>query len=265
MSYNIEEWNGNAFVDIGYDETNQISRVPSILGPKETRIQDINQDGLYELILTGDIPGMCCEAVMIPWRYKTITYSWNGRIFSASYISFAPPQYRFQAVQDADREVFYDHYDLAISLYQDAIFNNQLDWWSPERKEYLVNTLNQRYNPHPTQFPAPAPDVTEYPRLAAYALFRMVALHAYLGEIDAAKTQYGELQRLYPAGNPGHPYVEMATMFWNAYQSSQNMTTACSAAIEYAAEHPEILVPLGSDYHGWQSRIYTPADVCPFR
>ncbi len=28
---------------------------------------------------------------------------------------------------------------------------------------------------------------------------------------------------------------------------------------------PEILIPLGSDYHGAQSRKYTPADICPFR
>jgi hypothetical protein len=43
------------------------------------------------------------------------------------------------------------------------------------------------------------------------------------------------------------------------------MYDGCAAAIQYAVEHPEILIPLGSDYHGWQSHIYEPADVCPFR
>ena len=57
----------------------------------------------------------------------------------------------------------------------------------------------------------------------------------------------------------------MATDFWDAYQSSRRMYNACAAAIAYADSHPEILVPLGSDYHGWQSHTYTPADVCPFR
>jgi hypothetical protein len=55
------------------------------------------------------------------------------------------------------------------------------------------------------------------------------------------------------------------TAFWNAYQSSQKMVDGCGAAIQYAAEHAEILVPLGSDYHGAQSHIYVPVDVCPFR
>ncbi len=62
-----------------------------------------------------------------------------------------------------------------------------------------------------------------------------------------------------------HPYVEMATAFWEAYQSTHRMYDGCVAAIQYAVEHPEILIPLGSDYHGSQSHIYVPADVCPFR
>lgn len=27
----------------------------------------------------------------------------------------------------------------------------------------------------------------------------------------------------------------------------------------------DILIPFGSDYHGWQSHTYVPADVRPFR
>jgi hypothetical protein len=57
----------------------------------------------------------------------------------------------------------------------------------------------------------------------------------------------------------------MATAFWDAYQSSGKMYAGCAAAIQYAAEHLDILTPLGSDYHGWQSHTYVPADVCPFR
>jgi hypothetical protein len=61
------------------------------------------------------------------------------------------------------------------------------------------------------------------------------------------------------------PYVELATAFWEAYQSTQRMYDGCAAAIQYAVEHPDILIPLGSDYHGAQSHIYVPEDVCPFR
>jgi hypothetical protein len=38
-----------------------------------------------------------------------------------------------------------------------------------------------------------------------------------------------------------------------------------AAATAYADAHPEILVPLGGDYHGAQSHRYQPANVCPFR
>jgi hypothetical protein len=93
----------------------------------------------------------------------------------------------------------------------------------------------------------------------------MILLHTFLGEMDAAQIQYETLQSKFPAGNPGHPYAEMTTGFREAYQSSGTMYAGCAAAIQYAAERPEILTVLGSDYHGWQSHIYLPADICPFR
>jgi hypothetical protein len=83
-------------------------------------------------------------------------------------------------------------------------------------------------------------------------------------ESDATAT-YNTLQQKFGNDPYGKPYVEMATSFWIAYQSAHKMYDGCAAAIKYAAEHPEILTPLGSDYHGWQSHIYVPADVCPFR
>ena len=113
--------------------------------------------------------------------------------------------------------------------------------------------------------PTPIPDPGEHPRLAAYAYYRMIVLHIHLGETEAATIQYATLQDKFPAASPGHPYAEMASAFWDAYQSSQNMTSACGAAIQYAVAHPDILTVLGSDYHGAQSHTYVPEDVCPFR
>ena len=80
-----------------------------------------------------------------------------------------------------------------------------------------------------------------------------------------ATTTYNTLQQKFGNDQYGHPYVEMATAFWKAYQPTHKMYDGCAAAIQYAAEHPEILTPLGSDYHGAQSHTYVPADVCPFR
>ena len=162
------------------------------------------------------------------------------------------------------KKFLYEKFQHAILLYQDVIFSDKLDGWSPEMHTYEVQILQAKMNnqKNPTM---PAPDSTEYPKLAAYAYYRMVILHTHLGEADAAATQYATLQTKFPAASPGHPYAEMASAFWEAYQSSQNMTEACGAAIQYAAEHPDILIALGSDYHGSQSHTYLPADFCPFR
>jgi hypothetical protein len=255
----LVEWDGQKFVDL--------SPEVSIWGLKEFKFDDTNQDGFREIILTGDRPGSCCEADMLPWRFMSIVYSWNGSKYEETYKTFDPPIYRFQALQDADGEVLYKHYDKALNFYQDVIFSHELNWWSPELRQYEREKYYAGHydSNNPTLSPAPNEDPTEYPRLAAYAYYRMVILHTYLGEMEAAQIQYATLQEKFPTGNPGQPYAEMATDFWKAYQSSGKIYNACAAAIAFADAHPEILTPLGSDYHGAQSHIYVPAEVCPLR
>jgi len=252
------EWNAEDFVDL--------SPYANIFGPQEFYFKDIDQNGTEEIVLVGDSPGSLCVGFMIPWRYKTVIYTWNGNIFAESNFTFEAPKYRFQAIQDGDRETNNGRLEQALTSYQNAISNEKLEWWSQQRSEYegaLCYTSHQQITPTP---PANLKeDTTERPRLAAYAYYRILLLHIVRGFDLDASTTYDILQQKFPAGNAGHPYAEMATLFWNAYQSTHNMTDACGAAIEYAAEHPEILVPLGSDYHGAQSHMYVPADVCPFR
>ena len=258
--YLMEEWNGKNFIDVGLDPETQSD--PGIGGsPPKIEFKDTNHDGLQDLVFTGE--GPWDEDLLS--RVKTIVYRWNGRFYAEAYVSYAEQQYRFQAIQDADRELLYGNDEKAFALYQEAIFNDKLEWWSRERQKYMVDTHASQYDPTPTVYSTPVPDKTEYPKLAAYAYYRMIILRIHLGEMDAAQTQYATLQAKFPAGSPGHSYAEMAADFWNAYQSAGTMYNACAAAIAFADAHPEILTPLGSDYHGWQSHTYTPPDVCPFR
>ncbi len=259
VDFGIFEWNGNTHRDLS--ESNIW-----IDGPKSAEIKDYNSDGLKDVILTGDHPGSCCMDLMTPWRYKTIVFSWNGDTYSESYVTFDKAQYRFQAIQDADREVVYGNYDIALAYYQEAIFNNTLGWWTKERRDYEVKLFYDSFAQlTPTPSPYPKEDPSEYPRLAAYAYYRIMLLHIVRGFDSDAVAIYNTLQQDFPSGNPGHSFAEMAAAFWNDYQASHNITTACDAAIEYAAENVEILVPLGSDYHGIQSHNYKAEDVCPFR
>jgi hypothetical protein len=253
----VIEWHQNAFKLI-QDDIGGLGVASSWI-----TIADIDNDDLKEIFWHVDTRPR--SLVISPWRSESHLYKWNGTKFVELPDVFGSPQYRFQAVQDADWEVINGEYEKALSLYQDVIFDNKLGWWSSERQFY--NWITQPDNDDPvTPVPTlPPKDKAEYPRLAAYAYYRMIILHTFLGETEAAQVKYATLQEKFPADSPGHPYVEMATDFWNAYQSGGLMYDACAAAISYADAHQEILTPLGSDYHGAQSHTYIPADVCPFR
>lgn len=252
------EWGGKTFIDR--------SPTTEMWGVKNFELIDVDHNGTTEIILTGSHPGMGTYIENIPWRYETKIYSWNGKAFTLASMHFDMPEYRFQAIQDADTNVLVRHFTEAFAFYKDAIFSKELSWWSEEREEYEKQLFLVSFDPtKPTPQPEPPEDLTEYPRLAAYAYYRIMLLHLVQGgEAEAAST-YQTLYETFGNDPYAAPYVEMASAFWKSYQSTHKMYDGCAAAIQYAVEHPEILVPLGSDYHGWQSHIYVPADVCPFR
>ncbi len=86
--------------------------------------------------------------------------------------------------------------------------------------------------------------------LAAYAYYRIMLLHLVQNQEAEATTTYNTLQEKFGNDPYARPYMEMASAFWEAYQSTHKMYDGCAAAIQYAVEHPDILIPLGSDYHG---------------
>jgi hypothetical protein len=250
------EWNGKTFLNLGH---------VIILALRQTNISDMDGNGTKEISFSGDNPVCTSCSNFIPQRQRTFTYDWNGEEFVEISNEFERPEYRFQAIQDADATVRTGKYDKAMLLYNQAISDADLEWWSPDRLMY-----EQTIHDPVTMFVAtpssmPTEDLTEYPRLAAYAYYRVMLLQLVQGNKSDSTTTYNSLQQQFRSNPYARPYVEVATAFWEAYQSTHEMYEGCAAAIQYAAEHPEILSPLGSDYHGWQSHIYVPEDVCPFR
>jgi hypothetical protein len=252
------EWNGQTFQNLSPDADTS----------NEIAIKVNNQGGLKDIAgrgpfsLTGFYGYPDFEFNIPPMRFFNYIYSWNGKNFILASEEFEPPQYRFQAIQDGDFKALLEQYDQALSLYQDVIFSKKLGWWSPSQYKFLKNKYS---NSNATLPPAPSENPTEYPRLSAYAYYRIMLIHVAQGHESDAGTVYKTLQQKFGSDPYGQPYVEMAAAFWDAYQATHKMYTGCAAAIQYAAEHSEILVPLGSDYHGSQSHTYVPADVCPFR
>jgi len=249
----IWEWNGQSFMDLTPNEP-----IVSGLIITDAEIIDINNDGILELVIQN-VPSTWSA----PWRYQVKTLSWDGKFFSALPEEFEQPIYRFQAIQDGDLETLIGKYSVAQNLYRQAIFNNELEWWSTERKEYEQVILDTYGSPTPSA--NLVEDPTEYPRLAAYAYYRIMLLYLVQNQETEATETYNTLQQEFGNNPYARPYVEMASAFWEAYQPIHSMYDGCAAAIQYAVEHTEVLIPLGSDYHGWQSHIYEPADVCPFR
>ena len=217
-----------------------------------------------ELILDSGVPVWETYYSGLPWRNKRTYYKWNGQNYVPYKREFTQPEFRFQAVQDGDLAFSQEEYDKALSLYQEAIFSDKLNGYSLEIRENLQAVWDAGFGTGPTPTPYPV-EIDEYPKLAAYAYYRIMLLHIGQEHESDASTVYNTLKQKFGSDPYGRPYVEMATAFWNAYQSTHKMYDGCAAAIQYAAEHPEILIPLGSDYHGWQAKIYKPEDVCPFR
>ncbi|HEX6270897.1 MAG TPA: hypothetical protein VFZ43_11715 [Anaerolineales bacterium] len=264
-------WNGNGFhslINLGVDTTTG-AVIDSVSTAADYKIMDTNADGLKEIVVVDNAQEALPDFSYYwrPLRNQTITLGWNDKNYvDLKQGNYTPPQYRFQAIQDGDWQVRYGDYVAALSLYQEAIFNEQLEWWSPERKDYENYVYISQYEGKPIVSPTPIPDTTEYPRLAAYAYFRIMLLHLVQEHEADAVTIYNTLQEKFGNDQYGRPYVEMATVFWEAYQSTHRIYDGCAAAIQYTVEHPEILTPLGGGwYYGSQSHTYVPADVCPFR
>jgi hypothetical protein len=271
----IFEWDGNKFqslINMGKYSSTDDTGIDWIsttwISDTHYKLIDPNQDGVKEIFVEYDVNQLCggfgdlCDGT--PARAQSTILGWNGQNYVVQQSYYTPAQYRFQAIQDGDNASFQKDYNKALGFYQETIFSEKLKGYSPEIRDNLRAQFDAKYGTTPTPTPYPISS-GEYPQLAAYAYYRIVLLHLVQNHESDAATVYNTLQQKFSDNPYGQRYVEMAAVFWDSYQSTHKMYDGCAAAIQYAAEHPEILMPLGSDYHGRQSHFYEPADVCPFR
>jgi hypothetical protein len=204
---------------------------------------------------------------LFPYRKETRICKWNGTGFVFFRKEFSEPHYRFQALQDADLAAIQGEDSKALKLYIRTISDESLEWWSTDKRfnDFWIFHANYFHDPTPTPSPGLLPDPAEYPSLAAYAYYRIMLLHVAQGNEAEAESTYGILQEKFGSDRYGQPYAEMAKAFWKTYQSTHKIDGGCTAATQYATEHSELLIPLGSGVHGFQSHTYIPADVCLFR
>lgn len=272
----IFEWNGKEFVSLfpeqgGYFGNASMNGRRLNVGLPNVSLQDVDNNGTKELILTGGIPSTAYQDYFdhYPWRDQSDIYTWNGQNFVFYKTEFSSPVYRYQAVQDGDRTMLNHEYDKALAFYQDAIFSNTLLGWSPTQKERYKSLFQYTWDSNFQLTPTPSippDDPQEYPNLAAYARYRIMLLHIIQGHLKEAQVVYETLQEKFPEGSNGHEYSVIAKAFWGEYQLSKDIGKACADAISMTNEHQEVLRFLGSDYHNSrQDLMYKPTDICPFK
>jgi hypothetical protein len=256
QSLYIYEWNGTGFSDLSEGWV-------GISGPAgNPKFSDYNGDGIKEIILQGDYCGWGSMSMCFPWRLQTLIYSWDGTKYTLTRLEYTAPEYRYQAVQDADREFLYRNYSKALSLYTAAIEDKTLDWWSQARRNYEVDKWNNRFV-DPFILPArPTPDPDEYDQLAAYSSFRIGLLYLVTGREDTARFILEELIKNNTIRTPKYPFVVIAGVFWKKYQVARDIEKACQAAIQSVDQTPETLELLEGT-NTMQDHHYWPEDICP--
>ncbi len=268
--YQIYEWNNVEFTNLIPEHLSYGQIYIQATG--ELHFEDIDNDGIDELVVNSGIPIWSIYYDGLPWRNEKTYYKWNGEFYVPIWREFSIPdvdfvtiqEFRFQSIQDGDLAISQGEYDKALDFYQHTIDDSSLSGYSLDIRKNLQENWIAHISNNPTPTPCPD-DPSEYPKLASYAYYRIMLLHVVQGNLAEAEKTYNTLQEEFAHDQYGAPYAEMARDFWQAYQQNQNMTDACGAAITYAAIHPEILIPLDSNYHGWQSHTYQSTDICPFR
>lgn len=238
---------------------------PAMNGGASISISDIDGNGSKELILADSGPGHWDTVYNFgPWRGKEVIFQWDGLHFLYSALEMDPPEYRYQAVQDADRHFLMGEYEKALELYQQVIFDNELEWWSPERMDFIAEEAfyySESGDPTPV---APPIDLNEYENLAAYARYRIVLHYLAGGFLPDAQIVYDTLLEKFPSESVGYRYAEMATLLMSSYRDPASLAAACAQVVDYVRDYPEVLDLLGSSDHGLQDHNYEHIDVCPF-
>ena len=261
----IYRWNGEEFQKLIANPFNEESCSRLSITPYETKVEDIDNNGTKEIILTNNYPAHLDND--FPYRKETRICMWNGENFVVYKKEFDPPHYRFQAVQDGDRATLSGDYDKALMFYQQVINDENLEWFTLDRKWYEFWLYHSQIFPEPTPTASPSlqPDPNEYSTLATYAYFRTILLYVLQNDTVNAEMAFRKLQSDFPVEKSENYFTKVASIFWQDYQLSASIQSSCSKVVEYAQQHTLPTEYLGDWDHGAHSILYTPEEICPFR
>lgn len=265
----VYEWTGARFEGLIRDwvfwpMNNELSEYDfaELTGYSSSSVADIDSDGFYEILLTGGTPSYLAgySGAEGPYREQTVVYKWTGSHYQFYSRDYADADFRYQAVQDGDAATEVGEYDKAIALYEDAVFDDALKSWSPEAWQSLLEGVIATY-PDISQLPY---NETEYEQLAAYARYRIMLIHLKEGAEEEALALFETTLEPISQDSSAYLYRELAAIIWSSFHSTGSIGAACSAAIQFTSENPEILLPISGDRYRMWDTFYSPEMVCPF-
>lgn len=219
----------------------------------DVRVVDVDEDGLGEIVIHT---GMIASVGAGPQRTYTKIWKWDGTLYTIAEVTASEIEYRIHQIYEADDALLAGDYKEAVSLYKEAIENENLKSW-----EY--------------------PNEADY--LKAFSRYRIMLAYAAEGRVDKAQEAYEALMWQYapptptpvPEGEepgptptpffgpgPGAEFWEMARFFWQDFTVNRNIALACQIVIGYTQANPALFAVLNS--FGYANRQYTAYDLCPF-
>jgi hypothetical protein len=193
-------------------------------------VSDVDNDLVTEIVIRLTNPG---DTTTGPLRTGVNIYDWNGAAYKLSIIQLDPPRFKIQVLQEADRAFAQFDTDSALSLYQLAQSDTGLRYWFNDE-----------------------PDL-----LNAYTFYRLVLLMAYTEDDDLLPTYQAALSA-YPDPAVAPVYIEMLNTFWNGFQVTHNLHSACLEVGAIIAARPEAVNLLNR--YGSRSKTYEAQELCPF-
>jgi hypothetical protein len=240
-------------------------------------ITDTNGDLIPDLVLTSS---QFQHPNMFAWsrlaRGDKEIWSWDGTAFAGCSLAAAPPQYRIQAIEDGSRALMCGNLNLAIIGYEQALYDETLLPWSeadnrctgcdPNNPDTAV-TLDLMTEQVIAEGGL-VPDPLERDRLNAYAHYRLLLIDASQGNIAASEMHLTALQTEYADS----PYAELATIFYDNFDSGGDLAGACSVVKDYAAENSIFSPFIHYNYIGTETALLDEKtglhaeqdDLCPF-
>lgn len=191
---------------------------------------DMDNDQVQEVVVRLDNSGTSSTG---PLRTGVNIYDWNGTAFTLSIVQLDPPRFEIQVVQQADSSFSRLDAEQAISLYNLALNSEALRYW---------------FNDEPTV-------------LKSYVYYRLMLAYAYTDNEELLTTYQAAIGEFPdPANAP--VYVAIINAFWNGWQVTNNLHSACLEVQAIISARPEAVTLLNR--YGSRSPTYTAQDLCPF-